>query len=365
MSDVAPFSPGPLRIGALAIASPLVLAPMSGVTDMAFRCLVRECSPGAVGLVVSEFISIEGLTRRDLRSHQMMRFDRAEHPISIQIFGADIDRMSEAAAIVQAAGVDAVDINCGCPVPKVVKRGGGAELLRRASHLERMLRAVRREISVPLTLKIRIGWDDESINCVEVAQMAEAAGVALITVHGRTRVQAYTGQADWQQIAAVKQAVGVPVVGSGDVVDVASARRRWETSGVDGIAIARAAMENPWVFAEIAAAMAGRDRAAPTIADRVAALRRFHALLAALYPEKVSAARLRGMACRIIKGFPGSAALREAVGHARSSAELFALLDAFEQAQRAAERAASGAAGLVRAAGAANPAGVALGVGAV
>jgi tRNA-dihydrouridine synthase B len=334
MTGEASLAPAPIQVGPLRIASPIVLAPMSGVTDMAFRRLVRECSPGAVGLVVSEFISIEGLTRRDLRSHQMMRFDRREHPISIQIFGADIDRMAEAAAIVQACGVDAVDINCGCPVPKVVKRGGGAELLRRASHLERMLRAVRREISVPLTLKIRIGWDHDSINGVEVAQMAEAVGVALITVHGRTRVQAYTGLADWQQIAAVKQAVGVPVIGSGDVVSVAAARERWEASGVDGIAIARAAMENPWIFAEIADAFAGRHRPPASVADRFAALRRFRELLSELYPEKVSSARLRGMACRIIKGFPGSAALREAVSRTRSSEELLTKLADFEEVMR-------------------------------
>jgi nifR3 family TIM-barrel protein len=219
-------------------------------------------------------------------------------------------------------------------VPKVVKRGGGAELLRRASHLERMLRAVRREISVPLTLKIRIGWDHESINGVEVSQMAEAAGVALITVHGRTRVQAYTGLADWEQIAAVKQAVEIPVVGSGDVVSVAAARERWEASRVDGIAIARAAMENPWIFAEIADALAGGQRPSPSVADRCAALRRFRDLLSELYPEKVSSARLRGMACRIIKGFPGSAALREAVSHTRSSEDLLATLADFEEATR-------------------------------
>src|SRR5262245_10230184 len=269
-----------------------MLAPMAGITDMAFRRLVRECNPGSVGLGVSQFISVEWLTRNDLKSHAMLRYHPSEHPVGIQIFGGEIDRMAEAAAIVQAEGVDAVDINCGCPVPKVVKRGGGAELLRRAGHLERMLRAVRREISVPLTLKIRIGWDHDSINGVEVAQIAEAAGVALSTVHGRTRVQAYTGLADWEQIAAVKQAVGVPVIGSGDVVSVASARERWASSGVDGIAIARGAMENPWIFAEIAAALAGRQREPATIADRFAALRRFREPLADLYPQKVRAAPL-------------------------------------------------------------------------
>jgi tRNA-dihydrouridine synthase B len=306
-----------------------MLAPMAGITDMAYRRLVRECNPGAVGLVVSEFISVEGLTRNDLKSHAMLRHHPSEHPVGIQIFGGEIDRMAEAASLVQATGVDLVDINCGCPVPKVVKRGGGAELLRRTSHLERMLRAVRRELSVPLTLKIRVGWDQDSINCVEVAQMAEAAGVAMITVHGRTRVQLYTGRADWQRIAAVKQAVGIPVVGSGDVVDVATARARL-ASGVDGLAIARGALENPWVFSEIEAAEQGGSRTPPTPGDRIAALRRYRVLLDEMYPERVTAARLRGMACRMTRGFPGSAALRNALGGTRSSDELLALLARFE-----------------------------------
>ncbi len=318
------------RVGSLPVVPGLVLAPMSGVTDAAFRRLVRECSPGAVGLVVSEFVSIEGLTRHDLKTLRMLRYDPGEHPIGIQIFGSDIDRMAEAALLVQETGVDLVDINCGCPVPKVVKRGGGAELLRRTEHLERMLRAVRRELSVPLTLKFRTGWDESSINCVDVARMAEASGVAMLTVHGRTRVQLYTGAADWERIAEVKRAVSIPVVGSGDVVSVATARSRLARSGVDGIAIGRGAMENPWLFAEIAADLRGEPCTPPTVGGRMAALRRYRELLDEAYPEKVTAARLRGMACRIARGFPGCGALREAVSRTRRSDELLEVLDRFE-----------------------------------
>ncbi len=327
LAVVAP--PAPVQLGATQIAPALVLAPMSGVTDMAFRRLVRECSPGAVGLVVSEFVSIEGLTRNDLKSHRMLRFHPDEHPIAVQVFGADVDRMAEAAAIVQETGVDAVDINCGCPVPKVVKRGGGAELMRRPEHLERILRAVRRELSVPLTVKIRAGWDSGSINCVEVARMAEAAGVAMLTVHGRTRVELYTGTADWELIGAVKRAVRIPVVGSGDVTSVDAARRRWAASRVDALAIGRGAMENPWLFAEIAADLEGRALPSSSVPDRMRALRRYRELLDEVYPEKVTAARLRGMACRTIKGFAGSAALREAVSRTRRTQELLDVLDRF------------------------------------
>lgn len=324
------LAPRAVEVGALAVDPPLVLAPMSGLTDMALRRLVRECSPGAVGLVVSEFISVEGLTRNDLKSHRMLRYNPCEHPIGIQVFGADIDRMAEAAALVQATGVDLVEVNGGCPAPKVVRRGGGAELMRRPAHLERLLRAMRRELSVPLTLKIRTGWDGESINCVEVAQLAEAAGVAMVTVHGRTRVQLYQGEADWERIREVKESVSIPVVGSGDVRDPASARARL-ASGVDGLAIGRAALENPWVFTEIRADWEGREAAPPTPLARLAALRRHRVLLEELYAPTTAAARLRGMACRLLKGFPGSAALREAASRTRSSEELLDVLARFER----------------------------------
>jgi len=333
-----------LKIGTVEIAPALVLAPMSGVTDMPFRRLVRECSGDAVGLVVSEFISIEGLTRKDLKTHRMLRHDPGEHPIAIQIFGSDIDRMAEAAALVQATGVDMVDINCGCPAPKVVKKGGGAELLRRVAHLERILRQVRRELSVPLTLKIRSGWDEDSVNCVEVAQMAEAVGVDAVAVHGRTRVQLYHGASDWDVIGDVKRSVDIPVLGSGDVVSVATARERLRRSGVDGLLIGRGAMENPWLFRQIEADRAGETLPPPTVHQRLGALRRYRELLDEAYPTKVTAARLRGMTCRTVKGFPGSAHLREAVTHTRTADELIEVLDQFEQHPHVTRRLAGAAA---------------------
>lgn len=333
-----------LKIGPVEIAPALVLAPMSGVTDMAFRRLVRECSGDAVGLVVSEFISIEGLTRNDLKTHRMLRYDASEHPISVQIFGSDIDRMAEAAALVQATGVDILDINCGCPAPKVVRKGGGAELLRRVSHLERLLRQVRREVSIPLTLKIRSGWDEDSINCVEVAQMAEAVGVEMVAVHGRTRMQLYHGVSDWDVIGEVKRAVDIPVLGSGDVVSVPTARERVARSGADGLLIGRGAMANPWLFRQIVADREGLELPPPTVGQRLGALRRYRALLDEIYPTKVTAARLRGMTCRTVKGFPGSALLREAVTHTRGADELIEVLDRFERHPQATARASGAAA---------------------
>jgi tRNA-dihydrouridine synthase B len=316
-------------LGDMLIDPALVLAPMSGVTDMAFRRLIRELNPGAVGLTVSEFVSIEGLTRKDLRSQRMLTYHPDEHPISIQIFGADADRMAEAAAMVQATGVDVLDINCGCPVPKVVRRGGGADLMRQTDRLEKMLRAVKRELSIPLTLKVRAGWDENSINAPEIAQMAESCGVEMMGVHGRTRVQLYKGAADWDVIRSVKEAVDIPVLGSGDVVSVATARKRWEVGGVDGLLIGRGAMENPWIFTQLATDLAGGTAPTPTLEDRFAALRRYYELLLESYPEKTAAPRLRGMGCRTLKSFPGSAILRDRVGKSRTAEELFQLLEDF------------------------------------
>ena len=322
--------------GAVDIRPGLLLAPMAGVTDSSFRQLVRECNPGTLGLVVSEFISIEGLTRADLRSHAMLRHVATERPLSIQIFGGDIDRMAEAAALVQAVGADVVDINCGCPVPKVVRRGGGAELMRTPQHLERLLRAVRRELSVPLTLKIRTGWDDESVNCVEIAEMAEAVGVAMITVHGRTRMQAYHGQADWERVGQVKRAVSIPVVGSGDVLSIEGAEARLATSGADGIAIGRGALGDPWIFSRLARAW-GIEQSFDTSLDRVpldrlALLERYRDLLAEMHPERTVAARLRMLSTSLFRGFPGAALLRQQLGATRGSEELLVLLRATSNA---------------------------------
>ncbi|HMO02921.1 MAG TPA: tRNA dihydrouridine synthase DusB [Oligoflexia bacterium] len=235
----------------LTIDPPLALAPMSGVTNVAFRLLIRALNDKAVGLVVSEFISIEGLTRDSLRSHQMLRRHKSERPLSIQIFGADVGRMADAAKIVEQSGADIVDINCGCPAPKVVKKGGGCELMRKPVELAKILSAARAAIKIPLTLKIRSGWDQDSLNAVEVAKIAEECGVEAIAVHGRTRAQLYRGLADWSVVAAVVDAVKIPVLGSGDVVCRDSAAERLAVSGASGVMIGRAALANPWVFSEI------------------------------------------------------------------------------------------------------------------
>ncbi len=237
-------------VGSLRVSPGLVLSPMSGVTNSAFRRLVRSLNPGALGLVISEFISVEGLTRGSKRSIEMMRYRESERPVGIQIFGYDVQRMCDAARMVQDSGVDLVDINCGCPAPKVVKNGGGCELMRQPEHLARILRAVRKAVSIPLSVKIRSGWDEGSLNALEVARIAEAEGVQALAVHGRTRAQLYRGQADWDIVAAIAANLKIPVLGSGDIVDFRSASQRMQ-SGVKGLFVGRAAMARPWVFSDI------------------------------------------------------------------------------------------------------------------
>lgn len=246
-----------LKIGNIVTNPNLVLAPMSGVTNSSFRKLMREENPGALGLVVTEFVSIEGLTRGNKRTVQMLKFEEIERPISIQIFGYDIDRMVDAAKMVEETGADIVDINCGCPVPRVVKRGGGCELMRQETHLEKILTNVVKAVNIPVTLKIRAGWDENSRNAVEIAKMAENSGIKMIAVHGRTRQQLYRGLADWDIVKQVCENVKIPVVGSGDVVSPEFAKFAF-ASGVSGLMIGRGAMENPFIFKEIYEEMSGK-----------------------------------------------------------------------------------------------------------
>ena len=284
----------------ICVAPGLVLSPMSGVTTRAFRRLVKELNPGCVGLVVSEFVSVEGMTRGSQRTLEMMRFCEEERPYCVQIFGYDIDRMRDAARMVQDFGADMVDINCGCPAPKVVKRGGGCELMRQPDHLRELIREVRKAISIPLTLKIRAGWDESSKNAIEVARMAESEGIEALTIHGRTRAQLYRGMADWDVVEAVADELSIPVLGSGDVVDRATALERLRGK-IAGLFIGRASMWNPLVFSEIAGVSNGstirgnRDR-------MVEILLRYSELLQEDFQPTTCTGKIKQLASQMCRG---------------------------------------------------------------
>src|SRR5438876_9757042 len=240
-------------IGTVRIDPPLALAPMAEVTDTYYRSLIKEL--GGAGLVVSEFISSEGLTRQNERSHQMLAFNENERPVAIQIYGGDPDRMDDAAAIVEDAGVDIVDINMGCPVKNIVRNGAGSALLKDFDRAARVVEKIKQRVKIPVTVKVRKGWESDDV--LPLLKRFEEIGVASIAIHGRTRNEAYTGASDWSYIAQVKRELRIPLFGNGDVKTAGDAVRMFEQTGVDGVMIGRAALHNPFIFRDIHAYVNG------------------------------------------------------------------------------------------------------------
>ena len=299
-------------IGPVEIRPSFILAPMSGVTSIAFRRLIKELNPGAVGLVVTEFISVEGITRGNEQSLRMMEFVPEERPFSVQIFGHEISRMVDAAKIAQDSGADIIDINSGCPVPKVVKKGGGCELMRQGEHLGKILSAIRSAITVPLTLKIRSGWDENNLNAPQIARMAQDCGVDMLTVHGRTRQALYRGPADWNIVEQIASDLTIPVVGSGDVVDAASASFALGR-GVAGFMIGRAALYDPWVFGDIQRELNGEPKIVRPASAVTALLRRYQELLLEHGSRRGALGKLKQISSQVTRRIQGSSGVRRAL----------------------------------------------------
>ncbi|MDX6611094.1 MAG: tRNA-dihydrouridine synthase [Blastocatellia bacterium] len=302
------------------IKPPLILSPMAGVTDISFRRLVK--SRGGVGLTVSEFISVEGLTRNNPKSKRQMRFYETERPFAVQIFGGQPERMRLAAEMAEEMGADMLDVNCGCPAPKVVKHGGGSGLLKDHQRLETILKEIKRTITIPLTVKIRAGFYDHTINAVDTAKLAEACGAEHIALHGRTKEQGYRGLANWDLVRQVKQAVGVPVSGSGDVTTIEQTFARFRETGCDGVLIGRGAMANPWIFRQVEDAMHGRDVFQPTLEDKRNVLLEYFDMLREDMPELAAIGRMKQLAGQFTRGLQGGALFRTAVYHSHSVDEI-------------------------------------------
>jgi len=310
----------PFKIRNIEINPPLILSPMAGVTDYSFRRLIKR--RGGVGLVVSEFISVEGLTRHNPKSKRQMRFDEEERPFAVQIFGGQPERMRLGAEMAEEVGADILDVNCGCPAPKVVKHGGGSGLLRDLPRMEIILTEIKKAITIPLTLKMRIGFSDSTINAVEVAKMAEQCGVEHIQVHGRTKEQGYKGLANWDHIRAVKEAVSIPVSGNGDITTIEYGLEKWKESGVDGILIGRGAMQNPWIFRQIDDAVHGREPHQPDLAEKKAVLLEFFELVREEMPEIPALGKMKQLAGQFTKGLVGGAQFRQTLYHSHSAQEI-------------------------------------------
>jgi nifR3 family TIM-barrel protein len=293
---------------------------MAGVTDYVFRRLIKR--RGGVGLVVSEFISVEGLTRNNPKSKRQMRFDEEERPFAVQIFGGQAERMAMGAEMAEEVGADILDVNCGCPAPKVVKNGGGSGLMREPERLETILKEIKKSISIPLTLKVRTGYSDASINVIDIAKMAEQCGVEHIQVHGRTREQAYKGLANWEIIRQVKEAVSIPVSGNGDITTIDYGMKRWRESGVDGILIGRGAMQNPWIFRQFQDALEGREPYQPSVEEKKSVLLEFFEMCLGEMPEIVALGKMKQLAGQFTKGLAGGAQFRQTLYHSHSANEI-------------------------------------------
>ncbi len=245
-----------MKIGPIRLSPPFALAPMAGMTDTAFRRLVKR--KGGCGLVVSEMVSSEGLVRGIDRTLEYAEYTEEERPVSIQIFGGDPEKMAGAAQIVEGIGADIVDVNMGCPVPKIAKHNAGCSLMREPEHAADVIRAMTRAVKIPVTVKMRAGWDADAINAPDLARRMEDAGAAAVAVHGRTAAQSYSGFSDWDLIARVAEGVSIPVFGSGDCVDAVQIVDRLGAGHVAGVLVGRGALRNPWIFEQAAALVSGR-----------------------------------------------------------------------------------------------------------
>ena len=308
-----------LSLGPVSLDNPFLLAPLAGVTDSAFRSICKE--QGAA-LVYSEMVSAKGLYYNDKNTEYLLTFREEEHPVAYQIFGSEPEMIAFAADKLKDRDNCILDINMGCPVPKVVKNGEGSALLKRPELAQELVRTAVKYAGKPVTIKMRIGWDDESIVAVEFAKAMEEAGAAAVAVHGRTREQFYTGVADWSQIRAVKEALSIPVIGNGDVFNGADAMRMMEETGCDFVMIARGAMGNPWIFREAKALWKG-EMVQPVTREerRRIATEHFNRILADK-GEYCSVREMRKHVGWYTKGMPGSATLRGQVNNITDAQQL-------------------------------------------
>ena len=314
-----------LRIGNTVLESNVILAPMAGVTDLPFRVLCRE--QGA-GCVVTEMVSAKAVLYNNRNTRELLQIDPDERPAAVQLFGSEPDIMAEIAARLEEGPYDYIDVNMGCPVPKIVNNGEGSALMKNPRRAREVLAAMVKAVKKPVTVKFRKGFNDLSVNAVEFAKMAESCGVAAVAVHGRTREQYYSGKADWDIIRQVKEAVRIPVIGNGDIFTPEDAGRMLKETGCDGIMVARGAKGNPWLFGRINHYLdTGEVFPGPSMAEIKAMILRHGRMLVRFKGEGVAMREMRGHMAWYTKGMPHSATLRNEINQVETLEGFVELLD--------------------------------------
>ncbi len=316
-----------MKIGNVELDNRIFLAPMAGVTDMPFRVLCKE---QGCGLVYTEMVSAKGMHYNDMKSTQLTLLDEKEKPGAVQIFGSEPEIMAEVAAKLDKSDASIIDINMGCPAPKITKNGEGSALMKKPELVARIVRAVSGATEKPVTVKIRKGWDDATINAVEIAQIAEENGASAVAVHGRTREQQYSGKADWDIIKQVKQAVSIPVIGNGDVVGPKEAKRLFEETGCDAIMIGRGAQGNPWIFNQINKYLEeGVIVPLPTAQQKIETIIRHMNMLMEHKGERTGILEMRSHIAWYIKGLRDAAYTKQKIFTLTDKEEIFSLLQSF------------------------------------
>lgn len=314
-----------MKIGNVSINSKLALAPIAGVTDMAFRTVCRKFG---AGYCETEMVSAKALSFNDKKSFELMELGADEHPCAIQIFGSEPEIMAGAAELCKKAGADIVDINMGCPAPKIANNGSGASLMKNPGLCGEIVKAVKSAVDIPVTVKIRKGFDDDSVNAVEVASICEKNGVDAVIVHGRTRKQYYSGQCDLEIIKNVKNSVSVPVIGNGDVRDIKSAEKMLEYTGCDGLMIARAALGSPWIFSILKSYFDKGIITEPPSSEEKLKIMAEHIELVCKYKgEKMGMLQSRKQISWYLKGFRGAAAFRNEAGKVSTLEDMYTLIN--------------------------------------
>jgi tRNA-dihydrouridine synthase B len=316
-----------LQLGNVNVDPPLWLAPMAGVTDRDFRLLIRRI--GGVGVVSMEFVSSRAIVQGNLKTRSMMHFSTEERPLAIQIYGSDAATMREAARVVEELGADICDINMGCPANKVLKGCAGAALMGDLKLAESIVREVKDVLTIPLTVKFRLGLDSCRSNYLELGRVCEANGVAAVAMHARTARQMFTGEADWSHIARLKETLSIPVIGNGDVREPEDALAMLRQTGCDGVMVGRGATRNPWLFRQIAARLAGDRYPEPTLADRRNLILEHFRMVAEREESLFALHKLRKFTGWYTHGLPNGRRLRQEINHLPDVASFLAAVEAF------------------------------------